>query len=91
MEYRLQRGRERDDQAIRLDPRLPFAYVNRGLLRRDQGDLAGALEDFDKAIELDPVYGDAYARRAGALIDKDEAPASIERGGRKAHRLIGGE
>jgi hypothetical protein len=28
---------------------------------------------------------------ARTLIDKDEAPASIERGGRKAHRLIGGD
>jgi tetratricopeptide (TPR) repeat protein len=37
--------------AIIQDPRI---YCNRGITRRELGDLKGAKEDFDKAIEINP-------------------------------------
>ncbi len=42
------------DAAIQVDPELVDARCNRGSLRRQMGDIAGAREDFDVAIRLDP-------------------------------------
>lgn len=42
-------------------PETGIAYNNRGNVRRDQNDLKGAMEDYDKAIEL--KYDDAYTNR----------------------------
>lgn len=58
-------------------------YTNQGLAKYDQGDLDGALANFNQAISLDPNYGPAYFSRAnvktedgdsaGALADYDQA------------------
>lgn len=51
------------EDAIALQPDLPFAHfaLGRLLSRRFIGDLDGALAAFERAIELDPNYTDAYA------------------------------
>jgi len=36
-------------------------YYNRGVAKADQQDMDGAIACYDKAIELRPDYGDAYA------------------------------
>ncbi|MGB9431303.1 MAG: tetratricopeptide repeat protein, partial [Candidatus Acidiferrum sp.] len=41
--------------ALRLDPKLPHAYVMLGITLRRQGDHKGALANFRKAVELDPT------------------------------------
>ena len=56
-------------QAIEVDPEYAWAWVNRGGVRRERGDLDGAIADHTKAIELDPGNAAAwnhrgYARRA---------------------------
>jgi len=38
------------------------AFNNRGVIRMEKGD-KGAMEDFDKAIEIDPKFADAYSNR----------------------------
>ncbi len=48
-------------------PETGIAYNNRGNVRRDQNDFQGALEDYNKAIELN--YSDAYNNR-GILRNK---------------------
>lgn len=72
-------------------PRDAKTYNNRGLARDRKGDLAGAIADYDRAIELDPKCGTAYLNRgiararkgdlAGAITDYDHAieidPADI--------------
>ena len=35
------------DQAIALDPKSSDAYYQRGLAKRERGDLSGAIGDFD--------------------------------------------
>ena len=61
----------------------PIFYNNRGDLKNINDDRLGAIEDFDKAIELDSLYGIAYVNRAfskklihdfnGAILDYDKA------------------
>lgn len=50
-------------QAIELEPDLPFAHFAMGRLlsRRFMGDLDGAIAAFERAVELDPSYTDAFA------------------------------
>ncbi|MBI4616373.1 MAG: tetratricopeptide repeat protein [Planctomycetes bacterium] len=70
-------------QGLWPDPRTAEEYTKRGAARRDQGDLAGAIRDFDRAIELKPDYADAYTNRglaraaqgdlSGAIRDYDRA------------------
>ena len=55
------------DQAIRLDPELASAYTGRGSVRLNWGELAPAVKDFERAIELDPGQGNAYVNMALAL------------------------
>jgi len=44
-------------------PRDDAAFVKRGLARQSEGDHDGAIEDFTKAIELNPNLAQAYASR----------------------------
>jgi len=41
-------------------------YLNKGIAKGELGDYRGALQDFDKAIELDPNLADAYFNRWSA-------------------------
>ena len=40
------------DEAIRLNPKYPNAYQNRGLARKASGDAGGGAADSDKARDL---------------------------------------
>ena len=42
------------DKAIEASPDYAEAYVRRGLARRANGDLAGSIEDYEKAASIDP-------------------------------------
>lgn len=39
-------------KAVALDPKLEDAWINRGLIRKDKGDLQGAISDYSAAIDL---------------------------------------
>ena len=41
-------------QAIKLDPSFADASVRRGIARRAKGDLNGAIQDFERAEDIDP-------------------------------------
>ncbi len=64
------------DYVIEKDPdRVPEAYNNRGLAFSDKGQLNDAVEDYTKAIAINPLYREARLNRAVAytsmgLIDK---------------------
>ena len=40
------------NEAIRLKPDYALAFYNRGIARRDKGDVEGALQDYNEAIRL---------------------------------------
>jgi tetratricopeptide (TPR) repeat protein len=58
------------NDAIEMNPRSSGGYFGRALIREDQKDFAGALADFDRSIEIEPVdnVGSYYNR---ALIKKN--------------------
>lgn len=63
MSETIARAKQHAEQAIALEPDLPFAQFAMGRLlsRRFIGDLDAANAAFERAIELDPNYTDAYA------------------------------
>jgi tetratricopeptide (TPR) repeat protein len=51
------------NKAIDLSPRYASAYVNRALLKRETGDLGGAIEDLNKIIAIGSERAPAYLLR----------------------------
>ena len=45
-----------DDMAIRLDPKHPLGYVNRGQTLSNLGDRVAALASIDRAMQLAPGF-----------------------------------
>jgi tetratricopeptide (TPR) repeat protein len=70
-------------EVLKQDPENARAYLNRGTLKIETEDYAGALLDLNHAVRLDPREPEAYAQRGwarnlranmdGALADYDEA------------------
>jgi tetratricopeptide (TPR) repeat protein len=48
------------------------AYTNRGNALRDSGEMERAIQDFNKAIGLDPKLADAFAGRAAVFVLKGQ-------------------
>ncbi len=46
------------------------AFYNRGLTKAKLGDLKGAMQDYQKAIELDPTRADAMVNCGNILAGK---------------------
>jgi tetratricopeptide (TPR) repeat protein len=51
------------DHVLRLDPTNYVAYLNRGLAKQYDGDLAGARADYDAALRANPGHIQAYNNR----------------------------
>jgi tetratricopeptide (TPR) repeat protein len=54
------------------------AYVRRGVALMAKNDVAGAIEWFTKAIQLDPRYAEAYVKRGLARRAQGDLNGSIE-------------
>jgi tetratricopeptide (TPR) repeat protein len=50
-------------EAIAANPKLPYSYAERGLLRLNAGNYTGALSDYNEAIKLEPDNNDYYLNR----------------------------
>ncbi len=61
------------------------AYSNRGNRKAALGQHGEAIEDYDKAIEIDPQYAAAYYNRGTAVRRPGTAPRG-DRGLRQSHR-----
>ena len=46
--------------AEKNDPDLPEIYINRGMVYRDLGKNDEAIQDFSKAIKIDPSFSTAF-------------------------------
>ena len=72
------------DQAIELQPRLAFAYLNRGLIRQRQGDIDRAIADLDQAVRYAPTAARGYYLRSVMLRQRGD----IRRAERDAERAV---
>lgn len=64
-------------QAIRLDPRLVVAYINRGQAYSRTGRLDDALADLNAAIRLCPTSAEAYGFRGSVHCSRKEYDAAL--------------
>ncbi|MDE6340391.1 MAG: tetratricopeptide repeat protein, partial [Muribaculaceae bacterium] len=51
------------DQALKLNPRLVYAWLNKGNLYYEAGDYTSALQCYAEALRLAPAFGSAYFNR----------------------------
>jgi tetratricopeptide (TPR) repeat protein len=68
------RGRKRRAEAdftraLKYDPLLAEAWLNRGLARHAADDLMGAVADYDQAIRFKPQLAVAWLNRGIARLD----------------------
>ena len=71
------------DTVVERNPTSSFGFNNRGYLRKMDNNLRGALEDFNRSIEIEPDFASTYCNRGvirsmlndktGALTDIDKA------------------
>lgn len=65
-------------EAIRLNPNLPQAYLNRGITYFGKHEYDLALEDLNKALSLDLGFPQAYHARASLLNARKEFDRALD-------------
>lgn len=55
----------------------PLAYNNRAMFRQANGNLEGAIADFDKSVELEPAFFQAVTNKGFALMKAGRAAEAI--------------
>jgi tetratricopeptide (TPR) repeat protein len=73
---RLAEAREAFSRAIALGGRDTASYATRGLVRHEMGDDAGALEDLDEAVNLEPGAAGPHLARASFHFARRELAAA---------------
>jgi regulator of sirC expression with transglutaminase-like and TPR domain len=48
------------DQCLKIDPQETAGYEGRGNLKAQMGDKTGAIQDYQKAIEIGATTGETY-------------------------------
>ena len=72
-------GQARDIYDELLDEREESAlFNNRGAARAALGDVDGAIEDYSRAVELDPLLAQAYSNRGNALTKQGRYQEAID-------------
>jgi class 3 adenylate cyclase/TolB-like protein/Flp pilus assembly protein TadD len=64
----LRRAEKALAEALKIDPTVAAAHLADGFIRRARGDHQGALDAFDRAVQLDPNSARAYAQKANQLV-----------------------
>ena len=78
----LRQAQEALEKALKIDPTAATAHLADGFIRRAKGDHEGALDAFDRAVQLDPNSARGYAQKANQLVmvgRPREAPALVLR------------
>lgn len=72
------------DKALQLNPRLVFAWFNKGNIYYALGDYTSALQCFAEAIKIDPDFGQAYFNRGLSYLqagNKQQAFSDLSKAG----------
>jgi adenylate cyclase len=64
----LRRAEKALAEALKIDPTVAAAHLADGFIRRAKGDHQGALDAFDREVQLDPNSARAYAQKANQLV-----------------------
>jgi tetratricopeptide (TPR) repeat protein len=66
------------NQALAHCPDYPEAYINRGMLRHELGDVQGAIDDYTAVLELNPTLQDQSYNQTlvGLALDSPDAACS---------------
>ena len=64
----LRQAEEALREALNADPSVPQAHFADGFIRRAKGDHPGALDAFDRAVQLDANFAQAYTQKANQLV-----------------------
>ncbi|MBS1955768.1 MAG: tetratricopeptide repeat protein [Cyanobacteria bacterium SZAS-4] len=66
------------NDCLKLDPKYPYTYLNRGATYYYLKEYEKAMADYDKAIELNPRYALALDNRASLWVDSGELEAALK-------------
>lgn len=72
------------DRVLQLNPRLVFAWFNKGNIYYENGDYTSALQCYNEALRLDPTLGAAFFNRGISYLhvgNKRQAFADLSRAG----------
>lgn len=72
------------DKALSLNPRLVYAWFNKGNIYYSVGDYTSAMQAYAEAIRIDPEFGEAYFNRGLAYLNagnKNQAFADLSKAG----------
>lgn len=72
------------DEALRLNPRLVYAWFNKGNIFYSVGDYTSALQCYAEALGIDPEFGQAYFNRGLAYLqagNKSQAFSDLSKAG----------
>lgn len=72
------------DEAIRLNPRLVYAWFNKGNLYYANGDLTSALDCYNRALQIEPSFATALYNRGITYLrmgNKRQAFADLSKAG----------
>ena len=72
------------DEALRLNPRLVFAWFNKGNIMYASGDYTSALHCYSEALETDPQFASALFNRGITYLrmgNKRQAFADLSKAG----------
>ena len=57
------------DQVLSLNPRVVYAWFNKGNIYYEAGDFTSAMQAYSEAIKIDPEFGEAYFNRGLAYLN----------------------
>lgn len=80
----LQDALEDFDKALSLNPRLVFAWFNKGNIYYEAGDFTSAMQAYSEALKIDPEFGEAYFNRGLAYLNsgnKSQAFSDLSKAG----------
>ncbi|MEC4895018.1 MAG: tetratricopeptide repeat protein, partial [Oscillatoria sp. PMC 1050.18] len=66
------------NQALQINPKDADAYYNRGNAKFDQGNLDGAIADYNQALQINPKDADAYYNRGVAKRNQGDIKGARE-------------
>lgn len=72
------------DKVLSLNPRLVYAWFNKGNIYYEAGDYTSAMQAYNEAIKLDPEFGEAYFNRGLSYLsagNKNQAFADLSKAG----------